>query len=312
MDGQKAPAQLLAVSLGLLLAACSAAHSCPNHNVDGWCRSGPSRFDSILRWIPGDLPSLWLADCSIGWVDSVMPWATRGATRFGVAGRGFCRRGERGSWFEGDFDGVFVWELDDENIPSWWMDLDLWKHADLRDYARENAEIVSVGGVEVRRLRSFGSNERFDWYTVLEGRFLVRATDSRLLEQVMKGKGQDWRSRVLDSEIQSDDVSDDPITMLRRFDEVAGADEIGPLSDSGIQLGDVEALAFMVRAPEEAVCVVKTFHPDKAAAWLRSIDVSVEGFVYDGDHVTCRGGEYLSSGVPAMTLVWMFGCNLIR
>lgn len=284
------------------------------------CRAAPptGRFDASLGFVSNRLESLWLADCTSPRAREVMPWQTEGVDSLVVAGGKFRPRGQRGSWFEGDSDSVWVWDVGSRPLPEWWLERRAWITVDdaevlaeWRLHVEQTQRREVVAGVDMVSIARDERGDVREWFAVLGERFLVRTTSKELMVEAIGRAGANWQERAEAMRLPVPVRPDASIVVARRYGEPDPEDVMAPFGEVRRSKADIDCLVVEFAPDGKWRCVVRTTAPQRTVRWLQSLDVVTDGHVLDGKALSIESHTMLDSAVKGVTLLWLFGSNLI-
>ncbi len=251
-------------TLTLLLACCTAL---PRRAIASLA------VHDLLRFVPPGFSSLWISSADYTHVATVLPVETEGIVAVAIAGRQFRARGAS---IEGDCDGVWVWKASGSTMPQWWSRI-----------RAEATETVVVDGVPVWHLPGATWGPRDDWYAVVGGLFLVRATRIETMRQCLQQKGEPVERRLQEfgyPEVPLDAVS----VMVCKPDTRPG--DPGP----GDRVWPFGLKRFMVALHGDGTCSVdaETESPALLREWLEQVGMTLPGVMTAG-RVSARSLDIL-------------------
>jgi len=125
---------------------------------------------------------------------------------------------------------------------------------------------------DVIALRVAGDNP--EWFTVLDDRFLIRATRRELVVEAATRRGRTWTERVNRLALPIDRSADVMLTIARHYGGIGEDDLLAPFGNMRRRPGDIESLTVVATSDHKWRCAVRAKAADETIKWLHDLGIS--------------------------------------
>jgi len=162
---------------------------------------------------------------------------------------------------------------------------------------------------DVVALRVAGDNP--EWFTVLDERFLIRATSRELVVEAARRGGMTWRDRVSRSVLPIESSATFFLTIARHYNRIGEADLLAPFGNVRRRLGDIESLTVVATPDRKWCCAVRAKAVGPTIKWLGDLGVSTCKWKSTELGLVIGPGDMFDRDGVTASLVRLFGFNLV-